>query len=167
MFKLMPKNPVILMQRLWHFLQPWPGGAWLFSRLIGRINRYSGSIGANVIALRPGYAKLELPDKSKIRNHLNSIHALALANFGEYASALAMLTGLPENVRAIPIAISVRYVKKARGKLFTESHCKIPEVKTDMDFDVSADICNQAGEPIANVKVTWRLGLIENRSSGG
>lgn len=158
----MLRNPVVLIQRVWSILEPLPGGSWLFSRIIGRINRYSGSIGAIVVELKPGYAKIKLADKAKIRNHLNSVHALALANLGEYTSALAMLTGLPDHVRGIPVDLSVQFVKKARGQLIAESHCKIPEVNADMDFQVTADIRNAAGDNVACVQVTWRLGLINN-----
>ena len=132
----------------------------MFSRLMGRFNRYSGSIGATIVELRPGYAQICLPDKKKIRNHLNSIHALALANLGEYTSALAMLTGLPAHVRGIPINLSVEFLKKARGKLIAESSCKIPQVTDEMDFVVYASIKNLQGEEVSQVKVTWRLGLI-------
>jgi len=156
----MKQNPVHKMQSLWARLQPWPGGAWLFSRIMGRINRYSGSIGATVVELRPGYAQIALSDKKKIRNHLNSIHALALANLGEYTSALAMLSGLPPNIRGIPINLSIEFIKKARGKLMAESSCQIPSVIDEMDYTVLASIKDQDNIEVARVTVTWRLGPV-------
>jgi len=55
-------------------------GRWLFSWQVGRIAPYSGSIKAQIISLKAGSALLSIKDRRSIRNHLNSIHAIALTN---------------------------------------------------------------------------------------
>jgi len=140
-------------------LSAFPGGRFLFNRIIAARIPYSATIGARVAALEPGHAKLLLKDKRSVRNHLNSIHAVALTNFGELTSGLALLTRLPANVRGIVIQITTDYLKKARGTLVAECRCELPEVTSDMDFTVIADIKDQAHDTVAIVKVVWRLGL--------
>ncbi len=76
----------------WRRLAPLPGGRWLFSRFLGFMNRYSGSVGATITALEPGHATVVLRDRARVRNHLNSVHAIALVNVAELASGLAMRT---------------------------------------------------------------------------
>lgn len=147
------------LQNLWRRLYPIPGGKWIFSRLITWANPYTGSIRANVLALKPGYARIELKDKRRIRNHLNSIHAVALVNLGEFTSGLALLSTLGTKVRGIPTHISVEFIKKARGKLIAESHCKPPAVQDDMEFVVHTDIRDSSDELVARTTVCWRLGL--------
>ncbi len=160
MLQRKPANPIARLQQVWRRLQPLSGGAWLFSRLLGWFVPYSGSIGATVKELEPGFARLELRDRRRVRNHLNSIHALALANLGELTSGLAMLSGLPAGVRGIPTRICIEFSKKARGRLVAESLCRPPEVEGDLDFEVHTEIRDGEGDVVARTTVTWRLGIV-------
>ena len=151
-------DPVARLQRLWKHLHKLPGGAWLFSRILARIIPYTGTIGANVMEFNPGYAQITMRDRRRVRNHLNSIHALALANMGEYASGLAMLGALSNDTRGIPTRLTIEFFKKARGTLVAECHCSPPSANEDTDFEVRADIRDTVGDVVAITTVNWRLG---------
>ena len=57
-----------------------PMGKRVFSRMLGTAIPYTGSIKARVEHLEPSHAVVVLPDRRCVRNHLNSVHAIAMAN---------------------------------------------------------------------------------------
>jgi acyl-coenzyme A thioesterase PaaI-like protein len=154
-----PKNdsPGARLYALWTRLSPLPGGPWLFSRILGYMVPYTGSIGAVVRQLEPGYARVELRDRRSVRNHLRSVHAVALVNLGEVTTGLSVLAGLPPTVRGIVTRLSMEYFKKARGTLISESRVTVPVVTVATDYEVKADIKNSTGDVVARATATWRL----------
>lgn len=145
------------LSRAWSRLRPLPGGTWLFSRMVGRMAPYSGTIGAHVRELRPGYARLEMRDRRGLRNHLRSLHAIALANLAELSSGLAMTLALPPGTRGIPVELSIEYVKKARGRLTAEGRAAPPAVTAETDAVATSEIQDSSGDVVARASVRWRL----------
>src|SRR3954470_19771625 len=109
--------PGALAQQRGARVSPLPGGKALCSITIGRTAPYTGSIGARAEELRPGYARWSLRDRRAGRNHLSSIHAVALVNLAEVTTGTAMLMSLPAGTRGIVTDLTTTYVKKARGTL--------------------------------------------------
>jgi acyl-coenzyme A thioesterase PaaI-like protein len=141
----------------WRRLAPLPGGKWLFSKLIGWVAPYTGSIGARVELLEPGHVRVSLRDRRAVRQHLGSVHAVALVNLAEVASGLAMLGAAGPGVRGIVTALRIEYQKKARGRLVAESTATPPSISEPTDAEVTATITDSEGDIVAVATVTWRL----------
>jgi acyl-coenzyme A thioesterase PaaI-like protein len=147
-------NPI---RRLWDRWERRPGGKRIFSLVLGRMVPYTGSIRPRVEALAPGYARVVMHDRRAVRNHLSSVHAIALANLGEVASGLSMMYALPPEARGIVTAIEVQYLKKARGTLVAECRSGEPEWRTPSEHRVTAEIRDAAGDVVCRVTATWKL----------
>ncbi|MEP6589957.1 MAG: DUF4442 domain-containing protein [Gemmatimonadota bacterium] len=150
-------DPVTRLLTTWRWLAPLPGGRWIFSKLLGWMAPYTGSIGARVETLEPGHARISLRDRRAVRQHLGSVHAVALVNLAEVTSGLAMLTAAGSGVRGIVTALRIEYFKKARGRLLAESHAAPPHVTEAIAAEVTASITDAAGDVVAVATVTWRL----------
>ena len=146
--------------RWWDRLNRFPAGAWLFSFFLGRYAPYSGTISARVESLSAGNACVSIHDRRKVRNHLKSIHAIALINLGEIATGLAVLTTISDNMRGIVLGLEAEYIKKARGKLIANASFELPEEIDDKTpIKVTAELFDQSGEIVTRVHATWLLGF--------
>ncbi|HEY6807580.1 MAG TPA: hotdog fold domain-containing protein [Gemmatimonadales bacterium] len=149
--------PGLRLLSLWRRLAPLPGGRWLFSRILGWMVPYSGSIHPRIEQLEPGDVRLRFRDRRGLRNHLHSVHAIALANGAELASGLAMITALPPDVRGIVVRITVRYPKKARGTLAAAARCTVPPIRGAEEHEFESTVTDAAGDVVAQATVRWRL----------
>ena len=148
-------NPIL---DRWRKLSRLPFGSTLFSLLVGRFARYSGTVGARVIHLEPGSSRLLMRDRAAVRNHLRSVHATALVTLGELASGLALATALPSDARAIVTGLEIDYLRKARGLLTAHGTAPIPPSSERAEYVARASIRDASGEEVASVRVQWLVG---------
>ncbi len=142
----------------WDRLSALPGGKRVFSALLGRMAPYSGSIGALVVALDRGHSKVLLADRHEVRNHLRSVHAIALVNLAEIAGNVCLAYSLPDDARFIVAGLSIDYLRKARGTLAAE--CRMPPIETSekREYAVPVEIRDAAGTLVATCTLRTLVG---------
>ena len=134
----------------WDLLSVLPGGKVLFSRLVGRMAPYTGTIQAQVRVLRTGYAEVEMADRRAVRNHLDCVHAIALANLAELAGNVALFYSMPDDARFIVSGIDIEYVKKARGTITAIGEPPVPPTSARAAYDVPVTLRDQSGDEVAH-----------------
>ena len=138
-----------VLRDIWNLLSGMPGGKRVFSRVLGRLVPYSGTIHATVTVLRAGYAEVQMPDRRAVRNHLNSVHAIALANLAELAGNVALMYSLPDDARFIVSGMDIEYTKKARGTITAIGEPPIPRSAARAQYDVPVILRDATGEQVA------------------
>lgn len=138
-------------------------GRSIFSAMLGWMIPYSGSINPYVLELRPGYAKVRMADRRAVRNHLRSVHAIALMNLGELTTGLAMSLAMPDTARGIVTGLSMEYVKKARGTLTAECTAPTFDASVSAQHDFRADIVDAHGDVVARATAHWLVGPVPPR----
>lgn len=147
------------LRALWKALSPLPGGKALFSRAIGRLAPYTGTIGGHVEELGHGRAVVSMADRKAVRNHLNSVHAIALMNLAEMSTGLALVSSLPANTRAILTGLSIEYLHKARGRLRGRCVCEPPaEVAERRELTITGEILDGSDLVVARAEARWLVG---------
>ena len=117
-------GPNNVIREAWDRLHRLPGGKRLFSKIVGRAAPYTGTIDARVLELRDGFSRVEMEDRPGLRNHLKSVHAIALVNLAEITGNVAISYCQPNDARFIVAGLSIDYVKKARGRIVGACGCR-------------------------------------------
>ncbi len=147
----------------WDRLARVPGGRRLFSRMIGVAAPYTGSIGAQVEEVARGHARVHMDERRAVRQHLGSVHAIALCNLAELCGNLAVAYSLPDGMRFIVSALSIDYKKKARGRITATCDLYVPDARADMDVDVPVVLRDGGGDEVARVLMKTRIGPVKKR----
>jgi acyl-coenzyme A thioesterase PaaI-like protein len=153
--KLPFKRPTI--RSVWSRASRLPLGNRVFSRFVGRMAPYTGTIGATVLELSDGHARVELKDRPGVRNHLGCIHAIALINLGEVATGLAVMHAIDGRGRGIVTSLRIEYYKKARGTITASCDIDLPVTPGKADLEVPGELRDEAGELVSKVWATWKV----------
>jgi acyl-coenzyme A thioesterase PaaI-like protein len=140
-----------LIRDAWNVLSGMPAGKAVFSRLVGRMAPYTGTIHATVTVLRAGYAEVQMTDRRAVRNHLDCVHAIALANLAELAGNVALAYSLPDDARFIVSGMEIEYLKKARGTITAIGEPPVPRTSTRAQYDVPVTLRDAGGDEVATV----------------
>lgn len=121
--------------QLFQSFSRYPLGARLFSRAVTQRAPYFGSITPLVRELRPGRCEVLMRNRRAVRNHIGTVHAIALCNMCELAAGLMIDSSLPRGLRWIPRGMTVRCLKKAETDMSA-----VVEAALDFPADFRGDV---------------------------
>jgi acyl-coenzyme A thioesterase PaaI-like protein len=148
---------------MWDRLSGRPGGRWVFSKLLGRLVPYTGTIKPRVLELTTTGARIEMRDRRVVRNHLDSVHAIALANLAELSTGLPLAYAVQPRGRAILLSLTVEFLKKARGTLVGSSSFVAPAADRDEEIEIPVEVRDASGTVVARARARWRVGPVKPR----
>lgn len=148
----------------WDRLENVPAGRVLFSQLVGRAAPYSGSIGARVESLAMDHSRVVLRDRRAVRNHLDCVHAIALANLAELTGNLALAYSMPSDARFIVAGMEIDYAKKARGTITATCNFEMPRTNEKREYRVPVELRDRSGDVVVRATLRTLVGPIERRA---
>lgn len=76
---------------------------------------YFGSIAPRVVDMRPNYGEVVVPNRRRNRNHIGTVHAIAVCNGLEMAMGALAEASVPADKRWLPKGMEVAYLAKSTG----------------------------------------------------
>ena len=128
---------------LYRRLTRWPGGRWLFSRLVCWKAPYFASIVPRIESLEPGRGIASIAHRRKVSNHIGTVHAIALCNLAEFVGGLTCEVSIPHGMRWIPKGMDVKYLKKAVGRMRATAVPAFPAHVADEGYALPFDVTIQ------------------------
>jgi uncharacterized protein (TIGR00369 family) len=144
--------------RYWKHLRRVPGSAAVLSRVVSLAVPYAASIAPEIVAVEPGYARLQMRDRRRVRNHLGTIHAMALGNLAETTGNAAVVAALPPGAKFVVTDFAIAFVKKARGTITSECRVTLPPLDArDTEIALEVTMTNASGDVVARARSLCRV----------
>lgn len=135
----------------------WPAGGYLVDLAVAAFAPFNAAAFVHVESLAPGEARTSMRDRFFRRNHLGSIHAMALATLGEITGNMAILSALPEGSTMIVTSYSIEFVKKARGTVRAACDVDPRALPAEGEVVLETDIVDATDAVVARVKSVCRI----------
>ncbi len=125
--------------------------SWLLTLLFGRTIKFAGTAGVKVESLDFQQAKLRLANRSKVQNHIGSVHAAATALLGESASGFLLGMHVADDKIPLLKSMQIQYLKRSTGALTAQAQLD--------DTQISQIRSTDKGEVVIRVLIKDQLGV--------
>ncbi len=146
--------------QLYNKLSRLPAGRWLFSRAVCFQAPYFGSIRPTVTRLEQGACEVRMKKRRRVKNHIGTVHAIAMANACELAAGLVTTVSIPHDRRWIPKGMTIQYLRKAttdlEAKATLEATFDSPEPQ---DVVIPVDVIDAQGVVVVSARITMYVSL--------
>ncbi len=140
--------------RLWTRLNGSAFGRWAFTRIICFRAPYFSSISPLFVTLEPGHAVVTMRKRRKVKNHIGTIHAIAMANLCEIAAGVLTEVSTPADMRWIPKGMNIQYLGKAATKISATAELPAVSSGEKQDAVVSVDVRDTSGTIVVHADIT-------------
>lgn len=141
--------------KLWERFSSTPFRRWLFSRFVCLRAPYFGSIRPLFVSIRQGQVEVQMRKRRSVKNHIGTVHAIAMCNLAELAAGTMMEASLPRSHRWIPKNMTVEYLKKAATDVRAVAALyPMPEFGQEAtEIRVRVEVLDQHGESVLEASI--------------
>lgn len=127
----------------------------MVSKLICWKAPYFASITPRIENLEPGRCSASIEHRRRVQNHIGTVHAIALCNLAEFCGGLATDAAMTRTIRWIPKGMTVRYLKKASGRMRGEAVLdEIGDIGSGAERIAHVTVKDAAGDTVFDAQIS-------------
>ena len=130
------------------------------SAVLGKVVPYVGTSGLLYEELTPERVVVSIRNRKKVQNHINNVHAAAMALLAETATGFCVGINLPDDKLPLIKSLKVDYLKRSQGDMVAVAHLKpedIVRIQTEPKGEVlvSVTVTDESGNEPIKCEMLW------------
>ena len=139
---------------------PKPLQHWLRNKSIGKAVPMIGTAGIKFEKMTCEEVILNLPNRKKVQNHIQQIHAAASVLLAESASGMIVGMNIPDDKLPLMKSLSSKFIKRSQGAqraVATLTTQQIEYVRSTEkgDVNVSVQLLDSTGKEVVVTEMIW------------
>jgi acyl-coenzyme A thioesterase PaaI-like protein len=134
-----------------------PFGLTAFSKAICLKAPYFSSISPVFTRLEPGHGEARISNRRAVRNHIGTVHAIAMANLCEFVGGVTLEISLPDTHRWIPKGMNIQYRKKAETDLVARTSFTLDQWPDSGPFITRVEVFDTHGELVVDADIEMHV----------
>jgi uncharacterized protein (TIGR00369 family) len=126
--------------------------------------RFMGTLGARLVAIRPGEAIIELPFGSHLTQQHGFLHAGAVTSIVDSACGYAALSVMPEGAAVLTVEFKINLMKPAAGSVFRATGKVLKSGKTLTVCSGTVEANNENGWSTIAVMQATTIALTDRKN---
>lgn len=140
--------------RSWNKLSSTGFGRWLFTRFVCYRAPYFASISPLIIELGVGRAVVTMRKRRKVKNHIGTVHVIAISNLCEIAAGTMTEVSTPADMRWIPKSMNIQYLAKAETSMTAIATVPPIESGDARDYIVAVDVHDENDKIVVHADIS-------------
>ncbi|PSR14813.1 MAG: DUF4442 domain-containing protein [Bacteroidetes bacterium] len=141
-----------------HKLKRYP--TWVLSYAIGKIVKFTGTAGVSYDLMTKDKVVVSLKNKTKVRNHIGQVHAVAMLLLAETATGMVTGMNVPDDKIVLLKYLNAKFVRRSAGAItaeawLDESQQAFIRTTEKGDLLVSVKITDESGEEPVVCEACW------------
>jgi acyl-coenzyme A thioesterase PaaI-like protein len=132
----------------------------LVSFLLGRVVPLVGTAGLHFEEITPQRVVVSLRNRRKVQNHIQGVHAAAMALLAETATGFCVGMNLPDDKLPLIKTLHVDYLKRAQGGMRAVAELRPEQIEQILtlekgDVTVPVTITDESGQEPISCEMVW------------
>ena len=135
-------------------------GAWATSWALGRVVPFVGTAGLRYEVITPQRVVVRIRNQRKVQNHIQGVHAAAMALLAETATGFCVGMNLPDDKLPLIKTMKIDYVRRSQGDMVATAQLRPEQIQQILTQDkgevtVPVTITDASGQQPIHAEMVW------------